>query len=176
MMSTAFATTIPPLPPDTAGRWLPVECHDKLLIEWFLSLMRRVQICYASADAHDFLSSDFHRVSPSAGAYYYWTAEFQLAVALARNPQRGQHRIVAVAFAGSIPPRTAMGMIFDQCASYLRERKASTAYAVVRKQPPHDDLRKLFDVAPQCSAVRILVEHDYGHSVLWNIEFISLRP
>ena len=173
-MGTVAPVQIPPLPKDTAGRWLEVVPEDDDMILRWLNVMRQMNRSYLYEDLAKFKRSRGHRPSSTGGSYYYWnlTSEVVLRIGLLSNLRR--YQIISVGFVGDITPRAALALLVGQITVFLRGVGASTAVALPPKHMDSTRLLEMFALVPIHPKMRVTKERESELATRWNIQFTDL--
>lgn len=174
-MSAAGLTSLPSLPPDTAGKWMAVVREDAAVIDrWFKVAYQMRLPCLHDGPAL-FAKSMTHRPSPWGAAYYYWTPSCELVLRLTYFVQRKQHQALTAGFTGTIAPQEALDLLIDQTIVYLRERDATSAFAVPPKQAGNPGILTLFDLVMKHPRIVVTREADSPRAQRWNLIFPELQ-
>ena len=175
-MSTAGTKlTIPSLPPDTAGRWLDVVREDEDMVRRWLRVMWQMDDDYRRENIFLFNRNMGHRPSRYGASYYYWNGADELALRLVYCRPRGQHQVLNVGFLGTITPQRALDLLVDRAIEYLRERKATSMFALCPKQMTNRNILLLYDLVPGHPRFRVTTERESPSTKEWNIEVPELN-
>jgi len=174
-MASASSIQIPPLPKDTAGRWLDVIREDGDMVRRWLLVMHQMDGRYRREGLGLFGQNMAHRPSPWGASYYYWTTKGEVALRLIYSSGRKQHFVMSVGFVGRISPSDALELVIDRSIEYLRERNASSAFAVAPKRMEYPGILRLYDLVPSHHRLIVKTEQDTPASRTWNIEAPELN-
>lgn len=172
-MGPAVAADLKPLPSSTAGKWLSVVGKDVNLVRHWMQCCGESNVCSQDISMCQFQNSFYHLETPLAGAYYYWTPEFNLALALIYRRRRKQHEITFIGARGKVVTSTALDLLLEKVTDYLRERSAISAFADVPANLSGREAQQVVSAIPSSAKARITVERDTKLLQRWNIELLS---
>jgi hypothetical protein len=173
---TAMSPPVPPLPADTAGKWLPIVREDVDMVRRFLNVMYQMDKGYLAEDVTKFGIYRGHRPEKMGASYYYWTAKSEVVLRIGYHDMRKQHRITSVGFVGSLAPQAALDLVVDQIIVFLKWAGGRTAMALVPKRMDNPRILELYALAPKHPRMRIKVEKESDLAARWNMEFPELAP
>jgi hypothetical protein len=176
MATVGTQQQIPPLAPATAGRWLDVTCDDPDMIVRFLRVMYQMDPIYLREGVSDFVKCPAHRPLPWGASYFYWESDTQLALRLIFSCDWRRHQIMSLGFLGTMPHRQALDLVVERCISYLRERDAGSAVAIVPKRRGHPNMRALYQLVPSHPRVRFRLDAQSKYAERWILEAPELAP
>lgn len=168
-MATRVKAAIPPLPPDTAGRWLDVILEDIDMVRRWLRVNQQMDPFYLHETPLLFGNSMAHRPSPLGAAYYYWTPEFEVVLRLVLNERRMLHQVQSIGFVGSTTPQAALDLAVDRGVAYLRERDDNRVIATVPKKMGNPRILELYRLIPSHPRLEVTVEADTPTRFRWLI-------
>lgn len=168
------ATPLPPLPPDTAGKWLHVTTEDLSMVQRFLNVMYRMDDRYRRDSIRQFSNWPGHLHEDFGGAYYYWTADSEVVVRFDYFRPRKQFEFKSVGFVGSLTPAAALDLMIDKAVEFLRAHGATSGFAIRPKHMQNPQIMQLHDMVLQNPRLRVTVEKDAPNDVRWNIELLEL--
>ncbi len=174
-MGAVATKQMPPLPLDTAGRWLDVVREDRDMVRRWLNVNHQMNRRYMREGPEVFGDSVAHRPWANGGAFYYWTPNFEVILRLVYSGQRNQHRVLSAGLVGRVSPQEALDLIVERSISYLRERNQYSAFAVAPKQADSPDVLRVFDLVPSHPRLLVTTEVESARVKRWNIDVPELQ-
>ena len=174
-MGVVVTKQIPPLPRDTAGRWLDVICEDQDMVRRWLNVVYQMDPLYRRETPQMFGHFPGHRPGVMGASYYLWTATSEVAFRIVYVPFRAQYQAMSAGFVGNISPKEALDLVVDKGIKYMRTHGVTSVFARVPKKMANPQILVFYALVPEHPRLRVSPRFESHSLRVWNIEVPELK-